>query len=377
MAHELHRDAQGYRMFYVKGSEREKVSNRPWHAELTNPIGYDAPPSIEQAVKDLRADVEIKLRPVFDQDGNLIPTRQEIWRPNLDQNGNQIQIERPNQPGSFYPSGDSLEIVGPEYQILQDSQLIEVFRPWVENNLATLETGGAIFGGRGFWIMAKLNQQSIKIAKDDVIQPYFLASNFHGGFAANLRPTEIRVVCNNTLSAAHRASKSLYSIRHQGNISFKLEEAQILLKNWNILFERNADVYREMAKWKFKSSEQIEKYFQLVLRKPEKEFEEGQESEEKQEEEKIERNKIQTALRAAFVVDSKKLPQNGQSLWRAFNAITDYVTHSRGRDLDKRVANMFSSKNLATYAFDLTTKILAGKIELEHQVKVQVPANKA
>jgi phage/plasmid-like protein (TIGR03299 family) len=371
MAHELHKDAQGTRMFYVKGSQRDEISAKPWHAEETNPIAYDVPPSIDQVIRDLRADVQIQLRPIYNSDGIVISSRQEIWRPNLDADGNQIMLERPNNPGS-YQSGTTLEVVGPGYQVIQDWQVVEMFRPWVENGIATLETGGAIFEGRGFWILAKLKQENIEIAKDDVIQPFMLINNFHGGGACYPRLTDVRVVCNNTLVAACRGSKALFSIRHQGNIEFKIEEIQKILVAWHNLLQKNTDAYKQMASWKFKTHDQIMDYFNHVLHKPEKENEETDVNEEKQEEAKIERSRTFTALKAAFIEDSKKLPQNGHSLWRAFNAVTNFVTHSQGRTMERRIANMYAPKNLSTQGFDVALKVLQGKIELKQKLKVQV-----
>ena len=379
MAHELHKDSQGYRMFYVKGSEREKISSQPWHSKETNPIAYDVPPTIEQVIQDLRADVEIRLRPVFNQDGNLIPSCQEIWRPHLNDQGEQIWIERHNQPGSRFPSGDSLDLVGPDYQIIQDHQVVEMFRPWLENNLATLETGGAIFNGKGFWILAKINREALEICKDDVIQTYFLIFNFHGGLSLVLKPTEIRVVCNNTLTAAHRASKNLFTVRHSGNIQMKLEEVQNLMESWNVIFDEDVDIYKQMADWKFKSAAQAKELYGLMLRqKDEDETEEQKvlsQDEEEREASKMERSRTLQKWMAAYVKDAKRLPNNRNSLWQWYNSITDDLTHTQGRSVDKRIAQMWARQNNGTKAFDLVKKVLKGQVKLTVPATVSVLEN--
>ena len=374
MAHELHVDSRGTRMFYVKGSDREKISNKPWHANETNPIAYDEAPSIEQATIDLRANVDIQLRPTFNEDGVLIPSCQEIWRPNLDSEGNQILIDRPNN-STPYRSGTTLGVVGPGYKVIQDWQVIQMFKPWVDNGIATLETGGAIFDGKGFWILAKLKQDSVEIAKDDLIQPFMLIHNLHGGGACYPRLTDVRVVCNNTLVAACQGSKALFPIRHQGDIELKIEDVQKILLTWNEVMRRNTEAYKQMASWKFKSSDQIQEYFTHILRSSQKEIELDEGDEEKQEEMRLEKSRTLAAFKAAFVEDSKKLPQNGQSLWRAFNAVTNFVTHSQGRTMERRIANMHSAKNLSTRAFDVGLQILSGKIKLKEKATIQVTQN--
>lgn len=63
-------------------------------------------------------------------------------------------------------------------------------------------TGGYLGDGEVVWLMARIDK-TLRIAGDDIVQPYALMANSHdGSMAFNIRLTTVRVVCQNTLALA-------------------------------------------------------------------------------------------------------------------------------------------------------------------------------
>lgn len=121
-------------------------------------------------------------------------------------------------------SDDSvLGVVGNRYKIVQNVEAFE-FTDSLVGQGVTYETAGSLRGGRTIWLLAKLPNQ--KILGDDII-PYICFTNSHDGSGCiKVCMTPTRVVCNNTLNLALSTAKRMWSTRHVGNISGKLEEAK-------------------------------------------------------------------------------------------------------------------------------------------------------
>ncbi len=88
-------------------------------------------------------------------------------------------------------------------------------------------TGGYLGAGEIVWLLAKIDK-TLRIAGDDVVQPYALMANSHdGSMAFNIRLTTVRVVCQNTLALAmkDRIGRG-FRRAHQGPFIDHAEAAQ-------------------------------------------------------------------------------------------------------------------------------------------------------
>jgi phage/plasmid-like protein (TIGR03299 family) len=122
-----------------------------------------------------------------------------------DQDGNQIMV-----PGrrAVYRSdtGRPLGIVGTDYTIVQNSRMYEFFRSIAPRD-TVIETAGTLDGGKRVWALARIPELMIAIG-EDLTNGYLLFSTAHDGSASvRTLATSIRVVCQNTLNAAHKAGK--------------------------------------------------------------------------------------------------------------------------------------------------------------------------
>jgi len=108
-------------------------------------------------------------------------------------------------------TNEPLAVVGNRYKVVQPIQVLDFFKRYVGQS-AHIETAGLLFGGRQYWAMSRLDGE-INIA-GDIVHPFLLLnSSCDGKSATTARLTSVRVVCQNTLSAA-QGSVAAVKVRH-------------------------------------------------------------------------------------------------------------------------------------------------------------------
>lgn len=332
MAHELSKvyHSNEYRMMYRERDGKGK----PWHSESTKVKAWTSDPSIEQAIQDLEAYVKVILRPVYDQDGRLIPEIQETFRPVSDATGNPLF----DTEGKML--GDRLGIVGPDYTIFQDSETLEWFRPWVDAGVVTIETGGAIFNHSRFWALAKVNKDPVDIVPGDTghtMEQYVTVINGHDGkLAFKGFPTDVLVVCANTASLALQSSLAKkFSAKHRKVVHLKADEIRAEVSEMQGLFLQSVEKYKLLAGSDLPSEEQLKLYFQKVL---------GKKEDADQEVDKDSKRPLGTLIRLMDELEYLQVKNVSGTWWAAFNAVTNFATHLHARNSDQRLDAMFSGK---------------------------------
>jgi phage/plasmid-like protein (TIGR03299 family) len=227
-----------------------------------------------------------------------------------------------------------LGVVGNNYEPLQNKDAFRFFDALIKDKTALYETAGALKGGRQIWLLAKIDGQ-IDILKNDAINKYFLLTNRHDGLGSVAgRVTPIRVVCNNTLTAAMGKNvKEEIRIVHRGNVADRLEFAGELLAKVGVFYDELAEVYRKFAKIQMRDK-QMRAYIGEALRPygGVKTEQEALEIAKLQEEEEV------SARLATEINNVMTLVENGRgtdikgvrgTLWGTYNAITEYVDHHK------------------------------------------------
>lgn len=113
------------------------------------------------------------------------------------------------------------------YKPVQNAQIVEFFRAFCEAGKAQMETVGGLRGGATVWALARLNgDTTTTLEGGDTVTGYMLLATSHDGSMATIgRPTQVRVVCANTLGAAMRGrSEAHYALRHTR--AFGVEEQE-------------------------------------------------------------------------------------------------------------------------------------------------------
>ena len=146
--------------------------------------------------------------------------------------------------GEAMPTYRVLGSVGADYQTIQNADLVAALDAFMDSTrayvaehpdcgleLPSFETMGTLDNRRRFWAMIKLGGFSVAIPgaqadgqeANDEITAYLLVTTSHDGKSlASVSVVFVRVVCNNTLTAAMDAEQRIFNIKHTGNVKLKV-----------------------------------------------------------------------------------------------------------------------------------------------------------
>ena len=125
---------------------------------------------------------------------------------------------------------DALGVVGNRYTPVQNAEAFSFLNFVADESGAVFETAGSMNNGRKVFMTMKM-PEGLQIGGQDAIDLYLMAWNTHDGTSAfNLLVTPIRVVCQNTLTAAINSAKSNYALRHTPGVNGKIQAARDALK---------------------------------------------------------------------------------------------------------------------------------------------------
>lgn len=146
--------------------------------------------------------------------------------------------------------GSVLDVVGSRYTPSQNAEVFEFFNEFVEAGGATMETAGALRGGRYVWGLASLNAK-FKMRNNDVVKGYLLLVNPHEqGKSLIVRFTPVRVVCNNTLTLALRTAGQEFRMNHRNafdqTMIARAKETLDIARDQLGEFERNARLLQKL-----------------------------------------------------------------------------------------------------------------------------------
>lgn len=237
---------------------------------------------------------------------------------------------------------------GKGYEVLQNVETLNVVDEILQSGRAKIETAGAIDGGKKAFICLKVDE-SIRVGTSDMVEQYVLIANSHdGSMAITALPTNVRVVCNNTLTAALRGAKGAIKIRHTSGAEDRLTEAAKVLKLIADNTQANTDNYNEMQN-QIITKEQMFNYFGNVFYTPAeiKALQEGKNARELISTQK--QNVLAEVAKFASngIGQSMALNNGNYNLWYAYNAITGYVTRRGYKDANDRANSMIFGNGAA------------------------------
>jgi phage/plasmid-like protein (TIGR03299 family) len=263
------------------------------------------PPSIEDAIVAAGLDWNVRLAPLaLAEDGRKVTHRATVRE----------------------SDGKILGVVGPSWHPLQNREAFAWFQPMIDSGECAIEAAGSLRGGCKIWILASIKGQTADVVGEDAIRQFVLLAHGHdGSLAIRSGFTAVRVVCANTLSGAlSDASSKLVKITHGKHAVKALEKVRGVMDVARAEFSATTEQLRELARAKC-SDERLTAYVREV-------FAPGQ-----AENPKAAARILPKVLPLFEAGRGAELPGVRGTMWGAFNAVTEFVTHERGRSKDRRV----------------------------------------
>lgn len=249
--------------------------------------------------------------------------------------------------------------LGSDYTVYQNNEALTIVDELLNTGKCKIESAGSIDEGRRVFVCLKL-EQGIKVGATDQIFQYLLLVNSHDGtLAITAMFTNVRVVCNNTLSAALAGAKTAHKIRHTRNAQDRVKEAFIIMGILEDSHSRNEAAYNTM-KESIISPQSFFDYIGNVFMTEEEitKLRKGEHSRE-----------VLSTRKQNIITDVLKFANNGigqaearskdgnLNMWYAYNGITGYLTSKKYTSADDR----FNSLMLGDSAAKIKT---AGELAL-------------
>ena len=248
--------------------------------------------------------------------------------------------DQPNAsvPNFFALTRDSdakvLDIVGKQYEPVQNEEAFKFFKEFVEAGKAKMETAGSLRSGRLVWGLANLGNE-FTLPGDDKVKGYLLVSSPHEqGKSFRIMFTAVRVVCNNTLTQALRQTGGFRLIHRAKFDDEMISKAKLVLGIANEQFEQFADTAERLSKKKVSQKKSIE-YLGKVF---------GLENAPADEVLAHRSKPLQYAIQALQHSPGALLPSAQGTMWGALNAVSYVTDHLLGRSTDTRLTKAWFGK---------------------------------
>lgn len=239
-----------------------------------------------------------------------------------------------------------LGFVNESYEPIQNIDAFTFFDALVAEDEAIYETAGVLGKGERIWIRARLPGY-IKVHGNDIVNKYLLLTNSHDGSShVRVKLTPIRVVCNNTLTAALQGEGEV-QISHTRNAVWDLEQAVTMLGLSKSLYKQLDVMFNDMAAKKI-TQEQLREYVQALVP-------DNEEAENTARTEKIRNSVLQ-------LHDSGRGAHLSRgTVWGAFNSVAEYTDHLMlGEDSTTRLNSIWFGRGeqLKSKAFRLAQRMM-------------------
>jgi phage/plasmid-like protein (TIGR03299 family) len=286
------------------------INEIPWHGMGTK---LDKPATAREAIQAANLDWKVVKIPLFAGSKHIpVPDKFATVR----KTSSIISKEDP-----------VLGVVGKEYTPLQNREAFSFFDPIVGQDAAIYHTAGALGKGERIWILAKLPGH-IRVVGDDIAEKYLLLSNSHDGKSSvQIKFTPVRVVCQNTLTAALNDGNGSWRVVHHQDVHQKLKQAHEMLGLINARFNDLEASFQQMARVKMDRNK-LREYLVQVYPEP-------------KEENKIELVRRDREWSEYFFSEGRgnRMAGVAGSLWAAFNGVTEWLDHRKSRQNENQRLN--------------------------------------
>jgi len=231
-------------------------------------------------------------------------------------------------------TGTVLDVVSNRYKPIQNEIFFRTVDEFLNDKSVKLETAGVLRGGRHVWLLCRLNESFEVAGGRDRSDAYLLCSNaFMAGFASSVLLTPIRVVCNNTITAALIDEKGKRASYYHWD-DFDTEHAKAIVGIGKAGFAAYAEQAKFLSGKRYKDKDYVA-YIKRVydLREPTLNMEPERRREQ------IEHNKVVVDRMNNLLINQPGVELAPGTWWHAFNAVTFDTDHGKGSGRDARLAS--------------------------------------
>lgn len=156
-----------------------------------------------------------------------------------------------------------LAIVSNKFKVVQPAHVLGFFRDLTAGNGFEIETAGTLFGGRKFWALASIGEDVVLAGNDKVGGYLLLATACDGSMNTEARFTTVRVVCNNTLTAARsHKDASVVKVSHRSEFDASVVKDKLGIARGQ--FQKFALSIRDLSKAKISNVDAHELTLRLL-----------------------------------------------------------------------------------------------------------------
>jgi len=223
-----------------------------------------------------------------------------------------------------------LGIVSERYHVAQNKDVFAFADDLIGNGEipCTYETAGSLFNGRRVFML--VNMPKGRIMEDEYV-PYLALSNAHDGTSAlQIFLTGIRIVCNNTLTAALKTAKRKISIRHLSCMNQRKDEAIRTMGAASKYFHDLEKFASELAGKKVIIDKVLNLLFPVSSYMSSRQVQTN--------------NEVKETIKS-LINQKDDLQNHKKNAWGVYNAIADYRSNAEPR----RKTSTFADRKMATF----------------------------
>jgi phage/plasmid-like protein (TIGR03299 family) len=299
----------------------------PWHGIGTV---LDGVLTSEQALKEARLTWTVEQTPVYAANNWVLPIPGYVANVRDD-------------------TKEVLGIVSERYHVAQNKDVFAFADELIGNGRVkcTYETAGSLFNGRRVFMLVNMPKGRIM---EDEYQPYLCLSNAHDGTSAlQIFLTGIRVVCNNTLSAALKTAKRKISIRHLSCMEQRKDEALRTMGAASKYFSDLEQFASELAGKKVNLAKVLDRLYPVSSIMSPQQVKTN--------------NEVKQTIKL-LLKDKPDLQNFKKTAWGAYSAIADYRSNAEPRRktavfADRRMARFLDGDQIMTQAQNIIMELAA------------------
>lgn len=230
-------------------------------------------------------------------------------------------------------TNEILGIVKGRYKIVQNKDAFGFFDAIIDKGEAIFETAGALGKGERIFVTAKLPEDML--VHGERVEKYIMLTNSHDGTSTIIAGfTPIRVVCNNTLTAALKNLDNKVSISHTASAESRLKEASRVMGIASKYMDEVNTTFESMTTRKLSDLEM--KYFiETVMKNGIKEDKSDKEASTRM------KNLVDQVYSFAITHPTQTTEAAYRTLWGAYNGISGYYNFLKDyRNADQKMKDM-------------------------------------